>query len=231
MRRPLLVCAAFACVMQACAVYAQSKIEVPERVALGEPIVAKVTLPEGGKVAWKAGPGVSLVDVGQGQVHIWARPGQGRIEAVVVSVADGQLGSLEWLDATFTVGDAPPNPPNPPGPEPPNPPAPPDPPQPGTLAALVPAEARLPLAEFYADWAKTIRSGTVTTTGQFRAAHQQSMKALQDVLAASGWSAINKPISDRIAAAVGLADATLDATKREALAAALDAISREFKGG
>lgn len=228
MRRPLLVCGLFACVMQACAVYAQSKIEVPERVALGEPIVASVRLPEGGKVAWKAGPGVSLVDVGLGRVHLWAKPGQGRIEAVVVSVADGQLGSLEWLDATFTVGDAPPTPP---GPEPPTPPDPQPEPQPGTLASLVPAEARLPLAEFYADWAKTIRSGTVTTTGQFRTAHQQSMKALQDVLAASGWAAINKPISDRIAAAVGLADATLDATKREALAVALDAISREFKGG
>ena len=235
MQRRRLLVAAFAVLMHWQAAYAQSTIDVPATVELGQPIVASVTLPEGGKVAWKAGPGVSLIDVGEGKAHLWAQPGTGSIEAVVVSVKDGQLGSLDWLSATFQVGPAPtPVPPTPVPPGPTPPPVPPGPlpePVPGTLAALVPADARLPLAEFYGDWAKTIRAGSVTSTGQFRAAHQQSMKALQDVLDASGWAAINKPISDRIAASVGLEDATLDAAKREALAVALDSIAAEFKGG
>lgn len=134
-RRRLLIVAALACWMQACSAYAQSKIEVPERVALGEPIVARVTLPEGGKVAWKAGPGVSMIDVGEGKAHLWAKPGTGTIEAVVVSVKDGQLGSLDWLSATFLVGDAPP--PVPPTPVPPGPTPPPVPPTPSGKRQVV----------------------------------------------------------------------------------------------
>ena len=227
-RRRLLIVAALACWMQACSAYAQSKIEVPERVALGEPIVASVTLPEGGKVAWKAGPGVSLIDVGEGKAHLWAKPGTGTIEAVVVSVKDGQLGSLDWLSATFLVGDAPP--PVPPGPNPPTPPGPLPEPIPGTLAALVPADARLPLSQFYADLASVVRSGTITSVGHFRRTQAEAVKAFQAAGKLPSVAAINQPINDRLVKAVGLDDAPLDAGKREALAAALDSIAKEFIG-
>lgn len=121
-RRRLLIVAVLACWMQACNTFAQSKIEVPAKVELGEPIVATVTLPAGGKVAWKAGAGVALIDVGEGKAHLWAKPGQAKIEAVLVSVTDGQLGTLQWLEATFeVVGSLPPTPPVPPTPVPPTP--------------------------------------------------------------------------------------------------------------
>lgn len=120
-RRRLTIVAALAVWMQACASYAQSKIEVPAKVELGEPIVATVTLPAGGKVAWKAGAGVSLIDAGEGRAYLWAKPGQAKIEAVLVSVTDGQLGTLEWLEATFEVEGAVPPTPVPPTPVPPTP--------------------------------------------------------------------------------------------------------------
>lgn len=121
-RRRLAIVAALACWMQACSGYAQSKIEVPAKVELGQPIVATVTLPAGGKVAWKAGAGVALIDAGEGRAYLWAKPGQAKIEAVLVSVTDGQLGALEWLEATFEVaGAVPPPTPVPPTPVPPTP--------------------------------------------------------------------------------------------------------------
>lgn len=119
-RRRLLVAAAFAVWMHSCATYAQSKIDVPAKVELGEPIVASVQLPAGGKVAWKAGAGVALIDAGEGKAYLWAKPGTAKIEAVLVSVADGQLGALEWLEATFEVAGVIP-PPVPPTPVPPTP--------------------------------------------------------------------------------------------------------------
>lgn len=255
MNRRFLILAAFAVWAQCSAVRAQ--IIVPAESKLGEPIVASVQgeASEGAKVVydWRSGAGVSFLPVDEGRsLHVWAKPGSHRLEVTVATqvirkivvfvpdpefptdVTKAKLQTLEIAEsldvkrheAAFKVeGGAP----EPPGPEPPKPlPE----PKPGTLGALVPAEARGPLAEFYADWATTIRTtANVKTTGQFRGDHQESMSALQDVLTASGWSAINTPISDKISAAVGLQDVSLDSAKREALASVLDSISREFLGG
>ena len=114
--------------------------------------------------------------------------------------------------------------PVPPGPEPPGP----KPPLTG-LAALVPdAAKRVIVAEFYEDLAAA--SAQFVSTSHFRAAYR---KAIADAQASGelpkGISALDKPISDRIAAAIGLADVKLDAAKQAALAAELNNIAKELR--
>lgn len=232
---------------------AHAQIIAPAESKLGEPIVASVQgdAPEGAKVVydWRSGAGVSFLPVDEGRsLHVWAKPGTHRLECTVATqvirkivvfvpdpafptdVTKAKLQTLEIAEsldvkrheATFKVEGG-----SPPGPEPPGPL--PD-PKPGTLGALVPAEAREPLAEFYADWASTVRSGAIASTGHFRTAHQQAATALQAAGKLPSIAAVNKPISDKIAAAVGLDDVALDIAKRELLAAALDSIAKEFRG-
>jgi hypothetical protein len=121
----------------------------------------------------------------------------------------------------------------PPGPAPPNPgPGPgPVPPQPGTLGALVPDPAhRALVAEFFVDVAGEVRKGAFASTTHFRTAYREAWKQFQDTgRLPLGLAAIDQPISDRIVAAIGLAESPIDDAKKTALAAALDAIAGEFK--
>lgn len=228
MTRRLLFLGWLACLSR----YADAQIQVKESFALGEPIVFKVELAEGARVAWKAGAGSSIIDVGAGVAHGWAGPGRFTIEAVIVSVKDGKLDELKWEEASYVVGAPPPGPtppPFPPGPEPqppnPNPP-------PGSLAALVPDPAhRAMLAEFYGDLAAAVRAGQFTTTSHFREGYRQAIATGKaNGTLPQGLAAINKPISDRIVAAITLADTPLDEAKKTALAVCLEGVAAEFKG-
>lgn len=128
--------------------------------------------------------------------------------------------------AQFKVGDAP----SPPGPTPPGPTPPPGPAPPLTgLAALVPDAAKRALvAEFYADLAAA--SNQFVTTSHFRNAYRAAIAAAQTSgELPTGLAALDKPISDRIAAAIGLADTAMDAAKQAALAAELNRIAQELK--
>ena len=110
----------------------------------------------------------------------------------------------------------------------PNPPGPLSP-----LAALIPDPAhRALIAEFYADMAGVVREGGAATVADFYAAQRRAVDAAQaNGKLPKGLAAINKPISDRITAALGGTENTpIDATKRAALAAALDGIAAEFRG-
>ena len=114
-----------------------------------------------------------------------------------------------------------------PGPQPP-PPVDPDKPLTG-LALLVPDSAKRALvAEFYDDLAASV--GLYTSTSHFRSAYRSAIATAQGSgLLPKGIAALDKPISDRIAAAIGLADVTMDQAKRDALAAALTAVAKELK--
>lgn len=129
--------------------------------------------------------------------------------------------------AQFKVGDVVPPPPGPaPGPDP----TPPGPAPPLTgLAALVPDAAKRALvAEFYADLAAA--SNQFVSTSHFRNAYRAAIAAAQTSgELPTGLAALDKPISDRIAAAIGLADVPMDAAKQAALSTALTAIAQELK--
>lgn len=200
---------------------------------------------------WRAPDGVGVEPIDGGKsLLIWAKPGKHPLsckvtifrtmEVYVPNPADPAkpkkdtlrfAESLDLYEATFEVLGAGPAPPGPaPGPTPPGP-APPLPaPVPGTLGALVPAEARLPLAEFYGDLATVVRSGAFATVGAFRSGQAEAVKLYQTAGKLPSVAAINEPINAKLVAAVGLDDAPLDAAKRAALATALDAIATEFRG-
>ena len=107
MNRRFLAVAAFAIWAQWSAAFAQT-IEVPALTPLGQPIVAKVELPEGGKVVWKADAGSSVINAGKGRAYLWGTAGGHTVQAVVAPGGDAEL---LWLEATYAVGDAPPTPP------------------------------------------------------------------------------------------------------------------------
>lgn len=107
MNRRFVAVAAFAIWAQWSAAFAQT-IDVPALTPLGQPIVAKVELPEGGKVVWKADAGSSVINAGKGRAYVWAAPGGHQLQAVVAPGGDAEL---LWLEATYAVGDAPPTPP------------------------------------------------------------------------------------------------------------------------
>ena len=88
MNRRFLAVAAFAIWAQWSAAFAQT-IEVPALTPLGQPIVAKVELPEGGKVVWKADAGSSVINAGKGRAYVWAAPGGHQLQAVVAPGGDG----------------------------------------------------------------------------------------------------------------------------------------------
>lgn len=107
MNRRFLILAAFAIASHWAAAFAQT-IDVPPLTPLGQPIVAKVELPEGGKVVWKADAGSSVINASKGRAYVWAAPGGHQLQAVVAPGGDAEL---LWLEATYAVGDAPPTPP------------------------------------------------------------------------------------------------------------------------
>lgn len=120
-----------------------------------------------------------------------------------------------------------------PGPTPPEPepgPKPPGPDVPLTgLAALVPdKEKRMLVAEFYEDLA----AGSVAyvSTGHFRTGYRAAIAAAQGSNELpKGIAALDKPISDRITAVIGLADVLMDSVKQAALAAELNRIAKELR--
>lgn len=197
---------------------------------------------------WRSADGVGVEPIDGGRsLLLWAKPGKHPLsckvtifrtmEVYVPNPADPTkpkkdtlrfAESLDLYEATFEVlpsGPAPPPGPNPPGPTPPLPE-----PAPGTLGALVPPEARAPLAEFYGDLATVVRSGAFATVGAFRTGQAEAVKLYQNAGKLPSVAAINEPINAKLVAAVGLEDVPLDATKRAALAAALESIAAEFKG-
>lgn len=186
---------------------------------------------------------IEPVDGGR-SLHIWSPPGKHTLSCkatmfrtMTVLVPDPEAPddpakfkrqtmrfaeSLELYDATFVVSGAPPPAPKPdPEPTPDNPA--------GPLGKLVSAEARLILAEFFRDLAQSVRDGDYQTTGHVRAAYRAAVaKAQGDGLIPAGVAVIDRPVSDRITRAVGLADIKLTDQSKAALALELDAIAGDF---
>lgn len=103
------------------------------------------------------------------------------------------------------------------------------------LAALVPDDdARAQLSAFYGDFAAVVRSDAkpLRTTGDFRTAYRLAVPVFQQSGRLPSVQAIDAPIADRLAAAIGKADAPLDGDPpvRANLAAALDSVSADFGG-
>jgi hypothetical protein len=102
------------------------------------------------------------------------------------------------------------------------------------LAALVPdAAARGQLAAFYGDWSAVLRSETkpLRTTGQWRDAYRASVKHYQAASKLPSVKALDEPVSDRITATIGKADAALDGEPpvRESLASVLASIAEDLR--
>lgn len=99
------------------------------------------------------------------------------------------------------------------------------------LAALIPdREKRHAAAEFYEDLALAAGRELYTSTSHFRTAYRAAIATAQaSGELPKGLAPIDKPISDRIAAAIGLADVALDAAKRDALVIELRRIATELR--
>lgn len=137
---------------------------------------------------------------------------------------------LPPINETITIVSPTPAPPGP-GPQPhpgPGPVIPPD----NELARLITdASIRKLLAHFYTDLAAAVRSNTYQNTSMFREGYRGAIKKAQDAGALpTGLSVIDKPISDRIAAAVGLTQRPLDEATVKALSDELDKIAADFGG-
>lgn len=112
-------------------------------------------------------------------------------------------------------------------------PVPPEPPKPDPnvplvgLAQFVPDAAKRALVrEFYEDFAAEAAKGTYVTTGHFRAAYRAALAEAQaNGSLPKGIAPLDKPVSDRIALAIGLADGPVDAAK---LAAVLTTVAQEL---
>lgn len=131
-RRPLAVLFLAAWLAHACRP-GWSQIVVPERVELGQPIVAEcqATAPEGGMIAYKWRGDAKFRRIGSGaKAHVWATAGEHAIECIVATYRpersivverDGKpteaqppLLAVKVYKAKFSVG--PPKPPEPPKP-------------------------------------------------------------------------------------------------------------------
>jgi hypothetical protein len=130
--------------------------------------------------------------------------------------------TLVDVEGAVTIGKAIPPTPVPPGPGPgPIPP----------LAALIPDRAsRTLLAEFYGDLAAAVRAGAFSSTSHFREAYRLAISQAQSTgKLPTGLSAVDKPISERIKAAITLSDVPLGPINTTALAAVLDSVAADFK--
>ena len=99
------------------------------------------------------------------------------------------------------------------------------------LSALVPnPEHRALLAEFFDDLAGAVEENKFDTIDHFRAGYRKSVAdAKADGVLPAGLSAIDKPISDMIGAAIPLTGQFTEQTK-QALVAVLDKIAADFGG-
>lgn len=161
--------------------------------------------------------------VGQ-EVFAWGKPAKYQAELTAAVIEDGKPKRLRGVAVFVVVGHGPQPPPDPPEPDP-------VPPTPTGLGALVPDPAhRALLAEFFGDLAAEVRKEAFANTSHFRAGYR---KAIADGKTTgqlpTGLSAIDKPVSDRLSAAIGLNDVPLDPALRTALANVLDGIAGEFK--
>ena len=205
-----------------------AQITVPPEIAPHTPIVATCDVPaagEGGsvQVLWECDSPYLAVDGGK-SLHIWAAPGQHPLKASVFSVDwESRTFSVKQHRAEFRVTGEPT--PNPPGPLPPSPEDP-----PGPLAELLPEGVdRLKLAAFYRDFATVVANADkLTSTGQFRDAQRLAVEALKSSAGLPAAPQVNQPISDRLEAAIGLENRTLDATLRAKLVATLQQIGEDF---
>lgn len=103
------------------------------------------------------------------------------------------------------------------------------------LAELVPdADSRARLSAFFGDFAAVITQDAkpCKTTGDFREAYRLAIKPMKTAARLPDVKAIDEPISQRIASAIGLADTALDGEPplRSNLAATLTAIADDFGG-
>jgi hypothetical protein len=185
------------------------QIQVPEHTPLGEPIIAAVQLPEGGKVAWKPANGFRFIESGKGELYIWAKPGRYEIEGALIALKDGQVEDFQFLKASFSVGDAPPVRPTTPA---------------KTLRELVTAEQAVKLAKLHADFARLSRE-TPLSSDNFRKLYAEQLTALG--LLNHGAKA---EVGKRVIAVIGTDAKALDEPTRKALADALDKIAAEFGG-
>jgi hypothetical protein len=203
---------------------AWAQIQVPAETPPHVPIVATCAMPLVGEpqFTWSASPNASLIVSADGKTaHIWAPPGEHRLEVLALSIDwDNRRSEFKKYQATFTVVGVNPTP------VPPKP----DPTPPGVLGQLVQSPSdREKLAAFYRDLAAVVRTTTeLKTTGQFRNAQQISARALKQSAGLPDIPGLNGPISDRIAKAIGVDDVQMDAAKREALAKALEGIAKDF---
>jgi len=208
------------------------QITAPQQVEPFAPIVASVEIgaTDAGsvQVLWEASPGVAIQIVEEGRrLFAWAPPGTHTLRCDVFEVDwESKQFRVERHNATFTVGEPRPEPE--PQPVPPPTPVPVD--ERGPLAELLPTGAnRLKFAEFYRDLAASIeRTESPLTTSQFREIQQQAVEQFKIERRLPDAPAINKPISDRIAAAIGMDDRLMDAALKAELVAALRRISEDF---
>jgi hypothetical protein len=103
-----------------------------------------------------------------------------------------------------------------------------------SLAALVPdPESRAKLAQFYADFSLVLQDHNcpIKTTGQFLEAGTLAVRLMQSAGRLTGVAAIDKPIAERLALALGgLQDRPLTDIDRANLARTMDQIALEFRG-
>lgn len=99
------------------------------------------------------------------------------------------------------------------------------------LAVYVPDAAKRALtAEFYEDLAAEVAKNAFVSTSHFRAGYRAAiLNAQTSGVLPKGIAALDQPVSDRIAAAIGLADVQLDQSKRDALAAVLNGVAKELR--
>lgn len=98
------------------------------------------------------------------------------------------------------------------------------------LRNLVDAESADKLAAFYRDFAGVVEAGGLQTTDDFRQAQAIAATHLKAVDRLPDMAAVNKPISDWVAAKVGLDSKPLDQQTRATLTQTLRDISQGFAG-
>lgn len=156
----------------------------------------------------------------ENKVCFAAPPGKWKIGVAVVPHVDGKLGKKERATGVFEMPGTPVGPTPTPITDPP-----------GPLAPVVPPGAdRLAIAEFYRDLATVVElSTTIKTIGLFREAQKVAVQTMKET---KRWpqfdGEINKKVSDRLVAAVGLDDSPLTPEKRTVLVVTLRAIAEDF---
>lgn len=136
---------------------------------------------------------------------------RGAVYTFVAILALGLAGEWGWLDLPFI-------------------------PQSRSLAKLVTRKQARELKEFYGALSVVVgASNDIASTGDFRNTQVLAVKIMQEQMPGTldGLARINKPINDRLTAAIGvdgeIPDAPLTAEMRSKLQKALDQISEDFQ--